>query len=116
MAYLEFKDLSRKTAFDKVMRDKTFNVAKNPKYAEYQTVLASMVQKFFDKETSCGTVKSKIVSNQELHTPIIRKFEKRKVHFSFIDHIWGADLADRQLISKYYVLLMFSVNTYGLLL
>ena len=43
MAYLEFKDLSRKTAFDKVMRDKTFNVAKNPKYAEYQTVLASMV-------------------------------------------------------------------------
>ena len=56
------------------------------------------------------------MSNQELHTPIIRKFEKRKVHFSFIDHIWGADLADRQLISKYYVLLMFSVNTYGLLL
>ena len=38
---------------------------------------------------------------EELHKPIIRKFEKRKVHSSFIDNIWGADLGDMQLISKF---------------
>ena len=38
---------------------------------------------------------------EELYKPIIRKFKKRKVHSSFIDNIWGADLADMQLISKF---------------
>ena len=38
---------------------------------------------------------------EELHKPIIRTFEKRKVHWLFIDNIWGADLADMQLISKF---------------
>ena len=37
----------------------------------------------------------------ELHKPMIRKFNKRKVHSSFIDNIWGADLADMQLKSKF---------------
>ena len=31
-----FKDLSRRTAFGKVLRDKAFNIAKNPKYDGYQ--------------------------------------------------------------------------------
>ena len=38
---------------------------------------------------------------EELHKPIIRKFNKGKVHSPFIDNIWGADLADVQLISKF---------------
>ena len=38
---------------------------------------------------------------EELHKTIIRKIEKRKVHTSFKDNIWGADLADIQLLSKY---------------
>ena len=38
---------------------------------------------------------------EELHKPTIQKFNKKKVHSSFIDNIWGADLADMQLISKY---------------
>ena len=38
---------------------------------------------------------------EELHKPIIRKFEKREVDALFIDNIWGADLADMQLISKF---------------
>ena len=38
---------------------------------------------------------------EELHTPIIRKFEKRKLHAAFKDNIWDADLADMQLLSKY---------------
>ena len=37
----------------------------------------------------------------ELHKPIIRKFKKRKVYSAFKDNIWGADLADMQLLSKY---------------
>ena len=36
----------------------------------------------------------------KLHKPIIRKFQKRKIHSSFIDNIWGADLVDMELISK----------------
>ena len=49
MDYRYFKDLARKTASDKVLRDKAFNIAKNPKYDGYQRGLASMVYKFFDK-------------------------------------------------------------------
>ena len=52
MAYGNFKDLSRRTASDKVLRDKAFNIAKNRKYDEYQRSFASMLYKFFDKETS----------------------------------------------------------------
>ena len=52
MAYGNFKDLSRRTASDKVLRDKAFNIAKNQKYDEYQRSFASMLYKFFDKETS----------------------------------------------------------------
>ena len=37
---------------------------------------------------------------EELHKLIIKKFEKRKVHSSFTDNIWGADPANMQLISK----------------
>ena len=50
MAYGDFKDLARGTASDKLLRDKAFNVAKNPKYAGYQRGLASMVYTFFDKK------------------------------------------------------------------
>ena len=47
MAYGDFKDLARRWAFDKVLRDKAFNIAKNPKYDGYQRGLASMVYDFF---------------------------------------------------------------------
>ena len=43
MAYGDFKDLTRRTAFDKILRDKAFNVAKNSKYDGYQRGLAYMV-------------------------------------------------------------------------
>ena len=38
---------------------------------------------------------------EELHKPIIKKFKKRKLQSSFIDSIWGGDLVDMQLISKF---------------
>ena len=47
MAYGGFKDLTRETASHKIMREKTFNIAKNPKYDGYQRVLPSMVYSFF---------------------------------------------------------------------
>ena len=47
MAYWDFKDLTRRAPSDKILRDKAFNIAKNPKYDGYQRGLASMVYKFF---------------------------------------------------------------------
>ena len=85
------------------MRDKTFNIAKNPKYDGYQRGVASMVYKLLIKKTSGSGIKNENILNkelaEELHKPIIRKFKKRKVHSTFIDNIWCADLADMQLIS-----------------
>ena len=52
MAYGDFKDLARRIASDKVLRDKKFNITKNPKYNEYQGELASIVYKFFDKKSA----------------------------------------------------------------
>ena len=49
MAYGDFKDLARRTAFDKVLRDKAFKIAKDSKYDGYQRGLASMVYKFLIK-------------------------------------------------------------------
>ena len=50
MAYRNFKDLKRRTAVDKVLHDKAFNIAKDSKYDGYQRGLASIVYKFFDKK------------------------------------------------------------------
>ena len=50
MAYGDFKDLARRTASDKFLRSKPFNIAKNPKYDGHQRGLASIVYKFFDKK------------------------------------------------------------------
>ena len=47
MAYVDFKDLNRRTTADKVLRNKEFNIAKTLKYDEYQHRLALMVYKFF---------------------------------------------------------------------
>ena len=54
MTYGDFKDLPRRTASDKVLHDKTFNIAKNLKYDRYQSGLASMVYKFFEKNCRCN--------------------------------------------------------------
>ena len=43
IVYGDFKDLARRTASDKALRDKAFNIAKNSKYDGYQRRLASMV-------------------------------------------------------------------------
>ena len=75
-----------------------------------------MVYKFFDSKVASPDKKSvgsgakrvntKLIPQNEqladeLHKPIIRKFKKRKVYSAFKDNIWGADLAEMQLLSKY---------------
>ena len=111
-------------ADDKLLRDKAFNIAKNPKYDGYQHGLASMVYKFFNKKSSGGAIKKEIIQNEELvkelHKPIIRKCKKREVYSSFIDNVCGADVVYIQLISKlnkrFRFLLMFIANVHGLFL
>ena len=51
MAYGDFKDLTRRTPSDKIFHNKAFNIAKIPKYDQYQRGLVSMVYKFFGKKT-----------------------------------------------------------------
>ena len=105
MAYGDFKDLPKRTAADKVLRDKAFKIAGDQKYHGYQRGLASMVYKFFDKKSQgkglANNNKNVQLAN-ELHKLIIKKFNKRKVYSSFKGNIWGVDLADMQLLSKFY--------------
>ena len=63
-----------------------------------------MVYKSFDKKSQESGLANNNGNTQlpdELHKPIIKKFEKRKVYSSFKGNIWGADLADMQLLSKF---------------
>ena len=105
MAYGDFKDLARRAASDKVLRDKAFNTAKNPNYDGYQRGLASIVYKFFDKKSKVGGVNIPLDSNEELARelpkPIVRKLKKKTVYSGLKDNIWRADLADMQLISNF---------------
>ena len=82
MAYGDFKDLKRRTFSDKVLRDKAFNIAKNPKYDGYQRGFRSMVYKFFNKKSKgsgFNTHVNKSAFNneqlvKELHKLIIKTF------------------------------------------
>ena len=127
MAHGKYKNLEKGTQSDKVLKDKAFKIASNPKYDGYQRGLVSMLLKFFDKKSKGTGIKNEIKQNQqlanEIYKPIIRKFRKRKVYALF-DSTWVVDLADMQLISKYnkeirYLLCaidLFSENMLGLFL
>ena len=112
-AYADHKDLIIRTEADKVLRDKAYDIVSNPKYIGYQRSLASMVYKFFDKKSTgsgfkklkntaepSALARSSSVLADELHKPIIRKFDKRKVYSQLKDNIWGVDLADIQSLSR----------------
>ena len=91
MTYGSFKDIKRRAASDKILKDKAFNIAKNPNYDEYQRGLASIVYNFFDKNASGSGIvnnnnnnnknndnnnnnnnKQNLQSAKELHKPIIK--------------------------------------------
>ena len=79
MAYKDFKDISRRKASDKILRDKAFNTAKNRNYDGYQRGLASMVYSFVDKKFYGSGVKSKITSKQLVISKIITQTNCLKV-------------------------------------
>ena len=89
MADGKTKNLEKTTQSYKVLRDKAFKIAKNPKYDGYQRGLASMVYKFFDKKSSGSgiTNESNYQMADEIQKPIIIKFKKRKIYSSFRDNI-----------------------------
>ena len=106
-AYADHKDLINRTEADKVLKDKAYDIASNPEYDGHQRGLASMVYKFFDKKSRGSgfkklknTARNSSILADELHKPIIRKFDKRKVYSQFKDNIWGVDLADMQSLSR----------------
>ena len=121
-AYADHKDLINRTEADKVLRDKAYDIASNPECDGYQRGLASMVYKFFDKKSTAepsslermgsgvkklkDTAKpsslkcSSLILADELHKPVIKKFNRRKVYSQFKDNIWGVDLADMQSLSR----------------
>ena len=77
MAYGDFKDLAKRTAADKVLRDKAFRIASDQKYDGYQRGLTSSVYKFFDKKSQGSGLVTNKENRQladELHKPITRKF------------------------------------------
>ena len=87
----DFKDLTRRTASDRILRDKAFNIAKILKDDRYHRGLTLMVCKFLNKKASGDAVKNENMINQrslnlttqelaeELHKPVTRMYEKRKV-------------------------------------
>ena len=92
MAYGDLKDLARRITSDKALRDKAFNIVKNPKYDGYQRGLASMIYNFFDKKSKDGSVNNEIKQNEqlaeELHKPIIKKL-KREEFVLHLNTIFG---------------------------
>ena len=62
-----------------------------------------MVYRFLDKKSSGSELANKENTQlaDELHKPIIWKFNLKKVYSSFKDNIWGVDLADMWLLSKF---------------
>ena len=115
-AYADHKDLINRTKSDKVLRDKAYDIASNPEYDGYLRGFASMVDKFFDKKATADPSAKHVVGSgvkklkdtakpsslersssilaDELHKPVIKKFNKRKVYSQIKDNIWGVDLAD----------------------
>ena len=112
------KDIKSRTAAYKVLRDKAYEIAKDPKHYGSQRGLAKLVYQCFDKKASGRGVKSIPQNEQlsdELHKPIIRKFFK-KVYSGFKDNVWAADLADMQLISSFnkgFRFLLYVIDIYS---
>ena len=103
----------------KVLKDKGFKIAKDPKYGKYQRSLAAIVYNFFYKKYA-GSGVSTHANNEklaeELHKPITKEFRKRTVYFGFKDNTWGADLADMQLTSNFnrkFIFLLWATDIFS---
>ena len=106
-AYAKYKDVENRLISEQKLRNSAYDIASNPKCDGYQRALASMVYKFFDskvapldKKTMSGKgIKNNKILAEELHKPVIKKFNKRKVYSQFKDNRWRVDLGDMQSLS-----------------
>ena len=103
-AYAKYKDVENRLIADDKLKNSAYDIATNPKYDGYQRRLAS---KFSSKvaprnKTISGKGMKEVnkILAEELHKPVIGKFNKRKVYSQFKDNIWGVDIADTRLLSK----------------
>ena len=80
MAYVKSKKLAKRTESDKVLRDKAFKIASDPKYDVYQRGLASMFYKFFDKKSSGSRVDAEpnYQLANELHSRLLENLRDEK--------------------------------------
>ena len=104
MAYRDFKDLAKRIAADKVLRDKAFNIAKDSNYDGYQRGLTSMVYKCFNKKTAGSGINLCPKMNNYLKdfiNPLLKNSKKEKCIQHSKTIFYGADLAYMQLISKF---------------
>ena len=107
MAYRKSKDLVKRTQSDKVLKDKAFKIASDPKHDGYQKGLASMVYKLFAEKSASLNESSRtgIINepNYQWQMKFINQLLEnfKEVYSFFRDNIWGIDLADMQSLSKY---------------
>ena len=101
-AYTKYKDAENRLISDQKLKNSAYGIASNPEDDGYQRGLASMVYKFLDKRSMGSGIArdSSSILADELHKPIIKKINKRKVYSQFKDNIWGVDLADMQSLSR----------------
>ena len=105
-AYAKYKDVENRLLVDDKLKNSAYDIASNSEYDGYQRDLASMVYKFFNSNVAPrnktisgnGTKEINKILAEELHKPVIKKFNKRKVYSKFKDNIWGVDLADTRLL------------------
>ena len=95
MAYGKYKDLTKRAQSDKVLRNKAVEIVSNPKYDRYQRWSAWISYMFFDKKSTGND--ATMLANKSA----IKSMSTINIYSSFKYNIWGVDLADMQLISKY---------------
>ena len=93
-AYSDSKDLAKRIISDKILKERADESARNRGYDGYQRALASMFYNFLDKKTGSGAiVTSKVRASvneqlaEELHKPVIKQFERRKIYVRFKDNV-----------------------------
>ena len=101
--YSDSKDLAKRTISDDILKHTSYEITRNRGYDEYQRSLACMVWKICDKKTGSGAIatnKAGVNVNEklaeELHNPVIKKFERSRVYGRFKGNIWAADLAETE--------------------
>ena len=91
MAYGKTKDLVKRTQSDKVLKDKTFQIASDPNYDGYQRGLASVVYKFFDKKSSGSGIANESIINQQINfiNQLLENLKKEKFNHRLETTFWA---------------------------